>query len=440
MAATDQQQQQPAEEPAVSRIFHRIRAGADPNGGRVITPQDAASVPAWMQCADRLHAAADALPRANKENLRILANIGVQYARLQADTAAALEAASGVDVPAELAQLEAALAATPGPYLLGDGALLSVADLSVACAALDLLSLVYTVRPYPHVTRWFAACFSIEAALAELGPQRALGARRIGGQIDRRPDPVECFKAATKSIALNKGQKKKQSQRQKEKAAKEKKAKNKQGSKKAATASSGGGGGAAAAPAAATYKYGLGGRVEIVAGKQARMAACHAQLEVQGIEFRCEPHAATPTVDELIKAIGHLEGGHCKNLFLKAKKKSRTRDPDTKIWLVVALHDTQVNMKAFSKSYGYKDALRRGNAALLDEKLGVVQGEVSPLALMNNPQADVQVAIDSRMMDCKQLWFHPLTFEASTAISPAGLTKWIHASGREFEVVDFGAL
>ena len=170
------------------------------------------------------------------------------------------------------------------------------------------------------------------------------------------------------------------------------------------------------------------------------MAACHAQLEALGIEFTCEPHAATPTVDELIKAIGHLEGGHCKNLFLKAKKKSRTRDPDTKIWLVVALHDTVVNMKAFSKSYGYKDALRMGNAALLGDKLGVVQGEVSPLALMNNPEADVQVAIDSRMMDCKQLWFHPLTFEASTAISPAGLAKWIRASGREFEVVDFGAL
>ena len=139
----------------------------------------------------------------------------------------------------------------------------------------------------------------------------------------------------------------------------------------------------------------------------------------------------------MMKATGHLSGGHCKNLFLKAKKPSRTRKPDTKIWLVVALHDTKVDLKSLSKALGYKDQMRMGKPDLLGEKLGVIQGEVSPLALLNNAAADVQVLLDSKMMTQERLWFHPLTMEGSTAVTPADLQKFIGASGRQAVVYDF---
>ena len=58
---------------------------------------------------------------------------------------------------------------------------------------------------------------------------------------------------------------------------------------------------------------------EIDAGKDARTAAIHASLDRLGITYEFFPHEATPTVEEMMKATGHLSGGHCKNLFLKAK-------------------------------------------------------------------------------------------------------------------------
>ena len=80
--------------------------------------------------------------------------------------------------------------------------------------------------------------------------------------------------------------------------------------------------------------------------------------------------------------------------------------------------------------------MRFGKEDLLKEKLGVVQGEVSPLALLNNPGCDVQVALDSKMMSMERLWFHPLTMEASTGITPDDLLKFIAKSGRSCEIVD----
>ena len=113
--------------------------------------------------------------------------------------------ASGVDVPACMARIEAALKAGggAGPFLMGDGSLCGAEDLALACALRDLVGLVYTIKEFPALSNWFASIMSLDVCVQELGASRALGTRRIGCQIDLRPDPTEAFKAATKSIALN---------------------------------------------------------------------------------------------------------------------------------------------------------------------------------------------------------------------------------------------
>ena len=50
----------------------------------MVPPEAAAQVQPWLAVSEQLAAAAAALPAASKQNLMILANIGVQYARLQA--------------------------------------------------------------------------------------------------------------------------------------------------------------------------------------------------------------------------------------------------------------------------------------------------------------------------------------------------------------------
>ena len=178
----------------------------------------------WYAMATALESAAKLIPVEKEANLTILANIGCQYAELQKSVAATVEQASQVNVHALLTELETALSTGGGrgPYMLGDGSLISTVDLTLICALRKLLSMLYTVRTYPNVGQWFSACCSMEAFVLEIGEQRAMGTKRIGCQIDRRPDPVESFVAATQSIRLNKGQKKKVTQRQLEKADKKK--------------------------------------------------------------------------------------------------------------------------------------------------------------------------------------------------------------------------
>ncbi len=63
---------------AGSRVYARARA--DPS----VTLRADAPDAAWMALADDLVRASVAIPAAARQNLRIMANIGCQYAKLQA--------------------------------------------------------------------------------------------------------------------------------------------------------------------------------------------------------------------------------------------------------------------------------------------------------------------------------------------------------------------
>ena len=95
-----------------------------------------------------------------------------------------------------------------------------------------------------------------------------------------------------------------------------------------------------------------------------------------------------------------------------------------------------------AKRLGYgKIVIRFGDAESLLENLGVVQGNVTPLALANDTAGVVNVALDARLLapGADPLLFHPLTNEATTAVTAAGLLAFIAATGHSYEVVDFAA-
>jgi Ala-tRNA(Pro) deacylase len=88
--------------------------------------------------------------------------------------------------------------------------------------------------------------------------------------------------------------------------------------------------------------------------------------------------------------------------------------------------------------YG-KIVLRFGDAESLVENLGVIQGNVTPFALMNDTALQVNVALDARLLaaGASPLFFHPLTNEASVAIGAEDLVRFINSTGHEFTLVDF---
>lgn len=149
-----------------------------------------------------------------------------------------------------------------------------------------------------------------------------------------------------------------------------------------------------------------------------------------GIETETVRHPPVFTVEESKALRGDLGGAHTKNLFLKDKK--------GRLWLVVALEDRAVDLKDLRRRIGAA-TLSFGRPDLLVEVLGVEPGSVTPLAVINDTAGRVQVVLDAGLLDHGRLNFHPLTNEATTAISVDGLMTLLRATGHEPAIIDVSA-
>ena len=354
-----------------SRVYARLRA----NGGEGVALREEAPDSAWMALADDLMRASAAIPGEARQNLQILGNIGCQYAPLQVRTAEALERASGVDVPAALGKIESALKSGggAGPYLMGDGSALGAEDLALACAIKDLIGLVYTVKPFPALKQWFSSTTSLEAYVSECGEARALGTRRIGCQIDLRPDPVEALAAATKSIKLNEGQKKKKSQRQMEKDNKASKSHNKNtqnaNSSDESKASSD-----KAAP-----------RVNRVVSS---FPATHEEAH-DNLLSACRASGTIKLETPQAASVEEEVASWAKTLFLKDKKKKQL------FMVTIPSSAAAIPLKMLSKALGMKE-LRMAGAKDMEAALGLERGCVTAISVVNDVECKITSVLDKR--------------------------------------------
>src|SRR3954452_22406438 len=152
-----------------------------------------------------------------------------------------------------------------------------------------------------------------------------------------------------------------------------------------------------------------------------------AYLDGLGITTTTHTHPPVFTVEEAQALRGTLPGGHCKNLFLKDKK--------GRLWLVVALEDSKVDLKTLDKRIG-SARLSFGNGDLLWEALGVRPGSVTPFAVINDTGHRVTVVLEQAMMAHELLNYHPLDNSRTTAIRSADLLKFLRATGHEAQIAD----
>ena len=144
------------------------------------------------------------------------------------------------------------------------------------------------------------------------------------------------------------------------------------------------------------------------------------RLDALGIRHATHRHPPLHTVAESVKLRGTLPGGHCKCLFLKDRKGG--------LWLVAALEDKSIDLKALADQLG-APRFSFGNAELLHSVLGVRPGSVTPFALMNDREHRVSVVLDAAMLERDPLNYHPLVNTATTAIGPADLLRFIADCG-----------
>jgi Ala-tRNA(Pro) deacylase len=150
-----------------------------------------------------------------------------------------------------------------------------------------------------------------------------------------------------------------------------------------------------------------------------------------GITHRTVEHPAVFRVGEGDEFKAGLPGGHTKNLFLK--------DAKDQLWLVSALQDTRIDLKALPKTIG-SARLSFGSAAALMDALGVEPGSVTAFALVNDTGRRVRFVLDAGLARADPVNFHPLANTATTGVSQADFRRFLTALGVAPVVVDFGAL
>jgi len=147
-----------------------------------------------------------------------------------------------------------------------------------------------------------------------------------------------------------------------------------------------------------------------------------AYLDSLGIRHTTTQHRPVFTVEEGADLKAKMPGGHSKNLFLKDKKGA--------LFLLCALGDSAIDLNAVSKVVG-AGRFSFGSAERLQENLGVTPGSVTIFALINDPERKVTLLLDEGFFAHDPVNFHPLRNDATTAVSPADLLKFIRALGRE---------
>ncbi len=152
------------------------------------------------------------------------------------------------------------------------------------------------------------------------------------------------------------------------------------------------------------------------------------RLDELGIETETRRHEALFTVEQSRALRGEIPGGHCKCLFLTDKLRT--------LWLVVALEDREIDLKALARHLG-AGRFSFAKPDRLMEALGVTPGAVTPFALINDAGKQVKVVLDREMMALDLLNYHPLTNEATTSITAKDLLHFMAATGHEPKIVDF---
>lgn len=147
-----------------------------------------------------------------------------------------------------------------------------------------------------------------------------------------------------------------------------------------------------------------------------------ARFDALGIAHTTTRHRPVFTVEEGVDLKTQMPGGHSKNLFLKDKKGA--------LFLLCALSDTAIDLNAVSKALGAA-RFSFGSAERLKENLGVEPGSVTLFALINDPERKVTLVLDEALFAHDPVNFHPLRNDATTAVSPADMLKFIRSLGRE---------
>ncbi len=150
-------------------------------------------------------------------------------------------------------------------------------------------------------------------------------------------------------------------------------------------------------------------------------------LNEQGIPYEKLEHKAVFTMEEMDEAGISARGGVVKNLFLRDGKGKNH-------FLVVVPEEKRVNLIDLSEQL-CASKLSFASADRLEKYLGVVQGAVSPLGILNDEEHVVEVVFDRDLCHAKRVGIHPNDNTATVWLSFKDLKKIIEKQGNPISYI-----
>lgn len=152
-------------------------------------------------------------------------------------------------------------------------------------------------------------------------------------------------------------------------------------------------------------------------------------LDEQGIEYEKMEHKAVFTMEEMDEVGISARGGVVKNLFLRDGKGKNH-------FLVVVPEEKRVNLGELSARLN-TSKMSFASADRLQKYLGVVQGAVSPLGVLNDENHVVNVVFDEDLIHASKVGIHPNDNTATVWMSFKDLKKIIQGLGNPISYAKF---
>ena len=152
-----------------------------------------------------------------------------------------------------------------------------------------------------------------------------------------------------------------------------------------------------------------------------------AALDAAGIRYDKLEHPVVCTMEEMDAAGITARGNVCKNLFVRDQKGKNH-------FLIVALEEKKVDLTDVADQIG-SSRLSFGSPERLEKYLGVSQGSVSPLGILNDEEHEVIVVFDQDLRTRKEIGVHPNENTATIWLSFRDLRRFIENQGNEVDFV-----
>lgn len=149
-------------------------------------------------------------------------------------------------------------------------------------------------------------------------------------------------------------------------------------------------------------------------------------LAENNIQYVLYTHPAVFTVPEAKVHCGHIQGTHCKNLFLKNKKSGQ-------LYLVTIPQEKHLDLNRFRKMIG-APKVRFAGPEELSEILGITAGAVSPIGLVNDIYHKVIFIIDENVWKADDICCHPNDNTETLQIPGPDFQKLIRVTRTSMEI------